>query len=145
MMEKPVTKEALYTLMLMNDDSRDIPFLPLEAQEEETRKESLTRVLKQGYKDLQEVGLLKGSEPTEDFVNLGFYLSEYCKVTYHIQVDENFYCAPQVDEYNRMCVVITKVGANAYIVDYTTTFIFLSILIGEHDALKDIDDFEKII
>ncbi|MFC3932214.1 hypothetical protein ACVR0S_09485 [Streptococcus dentapri] len=142
-MTKPLTKAGLYALMLMNDNSNDIPFLPLEAEAGESRKELLTRTLEQGYEDLKEAGYLNGADPTEAFVTLGYCLSEYSRVTYHIQIDDDLFCAPQVDAPKRMCVLISKTSEDTYHVEYVPTIIVLALLIGRHEALQGIDGYMK--
>lgn len=136
-----LTLEALYALHLMNEHSEDLTFLPLpRLKEGETRKEQLRSVLKKGYGDLQEVGFLNGQEPTDDFVRYGYYLESYADNYYHFQVDSNYFCAPEVDKYERMSVVIKKVGENAYVMEYLNTIAFLSILLSNHDLLHHLDD-----
>lgn len=143
MITKRLTKDALYALMLMNDNSQDIPFLPLGEIEGQSRKALLTSTLEKGYADLREAGYLEGEEPTDAFVGIGLALSDYCKVSYHIQVDDDFFCAPQVDEYKRMCVVIMKHDDGLYSVEYLSTVLFMAYLMGTHEALQDIDGYTK--
>lgn len=134
-----LTLEALYTLSLFNDVSDNLAFLPLPKPEKEDRKAQLQTILDKGYRDLQKCGLLNGDEPTEDFIRLGYYINLYSESYYHFQVDSNYFCAPEVDEYKRMSVVIKQVDDNAYIVDYFNTIALLGILLKDHEVLHHLD------
>lgn len=139
-----LTLEALYTLQMMNDQSKDLVFLPLPALlTGQTRKEQLRKVLEKGYHDLEKVGLLKDNKPTDDFVRYGYYVSLYSNNYYHFQVDSNYFCAPGVDKEKRMAVIIKKVGDNDYIIDYFNTIALLSILLENHEILHHLDDKHK--
>ncbi len=139
-----LTKEALYTLLLMNDQSNDLTFLPLDPEQKyENRKEALQAALVQGKQDLEKVGLLSEHEPSDEFVRLGYYLKEYAENTYHFQVDSNYFCAPGVDRHGRMAVLIKQIGENQYVIDYFTTAVVLSIFMENHEILHHLDDKQK--
>ena len=141
----PLTLEALYTLHLFNDRSDNLAFLPLPAVKGETsRKAQLKDVITKGYRDLDAVGLLKDNKPTEEFNRLAYFIGLYGDNYYHFQVDSDYFCAPAVDtRFERMCVVIKKIDDNSYVIEYTSTVVFLSLLLQEHAIFENLEEAEK--
>ena len=140
-----LTLEALYTLHLFNDRSDNLAFLPLPAvKDEASRKAQLKDVVTKGYQDLKDIGLLKDNKPTEEFTRLAYFVRLYGEHYYHCQVDSNYFCAPAVDSrFERMCVVIKRIDNNSYVIEYTSTVIFLSLLLQEHAIFENLELAEK--
>ncbi len=139
-----ITKEALYTLLLMNDKSNDLMFLPLDPQKKySSRKELLQATLVQGKRDLEEAGLLADGRPTDEFSKLGLFLNYYAESSCHFQVDSNYYCAPGIGEYGRNAILIKKIGENKYIVDYMPSAAVMSIFLENHEILHNLEEKKK--
>lgn len=137
------TIEALYLLQLFNDSSDDFAFLPLPVLEGENREIVLQRFVKKGYEDLTAMGLIVDGLPTEECIEFGFYLKEYQDSYYHYQIDQDYFCAPAVDEFDRMTVVIRKDDEGLYFVQRLASVLFVSILLQTHPVLHFLDDREK--
>ena len=139
-----LTLEALYTLHLMNDNSNDLPFIPLPPlNSDENRKSQLQKVLQKGYKDLEALELVKDGQPTPEFVVYGYFLDLYAKSSYHFQIDSNYYCAPGIDQGKRMVVIVKKIAEGEFIIDYFNTIALLSILMENHEILHNLNEKKK--
>lgn len=135
-----LTLESIYALHILNDHSSDLPFLPLEFPAEETdRLTVLQSVLDKGYKELQDKGLIVGTDPTEECGQLGYYLKLYAEHYYHVQVDEAYFIAPQIDHYKKMAIVIQRVENNSYIINRFPITFLLGLLIHHHPILQNLD------
>lgn len=137
------TLEAIYALHMFNDHSDDIAFLPLPAKEGETRKEALLRIVEKGFEDLSEMELIVDGTPTEECIQYGVYLDEYAQANYHCNVNQMFYYSPNVDEYDRMAIIIIKNDANEFLIDRAGTAIFLASLISLYPILQNVDANKK--
>lgn len=138
-----LTLEALYMLQLFNDFSDDLSFLPLQMQAGEDRKAALQRAIKKGYEDLQNVGLIVDEEPTEECLEYGYYLKEYHESFYHYQIDTDYFCAPAVDDFKRMTIVITKNEDGSYTIQRTASILFLGAVLKGHKIFDGLDDRVK--
>lgn len=134
------TIEALYMLQLFNDSSDDLAFLPLPILEGEDRKIALQRMIEKGYEDLKSMGLIVDGTPTEECMEYGFYLKEYQEANYHYQINQDYCCAPGVDDFKRMTVVIRKDEEDLYVIRRLASVLFLSILLQNHPVLHHLDN-----
>lgn len=139
------TLEALYTLHIFNDYSDDLVFLPLPiaAEGNENRKESLLRVIEKGFEDLKDMGLIVDNQPTEECAQYGAYLKEYHDANYHCQVDQRLSYAPGVDAYKRMAIIIMEIGDNQFQLDRAGSAVFLAFLMEMHPVLQGVDETIK--
>ncbi|KXT71284.1 hypothetical protein [Streptococcus cristatus] len=138
-----LTLEALYVLQLFNDSSEDLTFLPLTILEGEDRKSALQRTIKKGYDDLKTEGLIIDGRPTDECMEYGYYLKEYQESSYHYQIDQDYFCAPAIDEFNRMTVVLRKDEEGRYVIRRLASVLFLSIILKNHQMLHYLDDRVK--
>lgn len=139
-----LTLAALYTLHIFNGYSDDLPFLPLPNQgENKTRKDSLYETLVQGYQDLDEAGFIVQGKATNAMAILGHFLSLYAEQYYHIEIDQNYLCAPDPDAEKGMSILITRSSDNRFFIDYLPNPYLLALLITSHELLQDLDMCSK--
>ena len=138
-----LTLEALYLLQLFNDFSDDLSFIPLPVLKNENRKDALIRTIEKGYEDLKAVGLIEDDKPTEECVEYCYFLKEYHESFYHYQIDQSYFCAPSVDKFKRMTVVLLKDDEGFYSIYRLPSSILLGAIMRNHELLHHLDDRVK--
>ena len=137
------TLEAIYMLQLFNDSSDDLAFIPLPILDGENRKTALQRTIEKGYEDLKSMSLIIDGKPTEKCMEYGYYLKEYQISTYHYQIDREYFCAPAVDDFKRMTVVLSRDEEGLYLIERLPSVLILGIVMRDHLVLHHIDDRVK--
>ena len=87
--------------------------------------------------------LIVDGTPTEECIRYGAYLDEYAQANYHCNVNQLFYYSPNVDEYDRMAIIIIQNDENEFLIDRVGTAIFLASLISLYPILQNVDANKK--
>ena len=103
----------------------------------------ILRIVEKGFEDLSNMELIVDGTPTEECIQYGAYLDEYAQANYHCNVNQLFYYSPNVDEYDRMAIIIIQNDENEFLIDRVGTAIFLASLISLYPILQNVDANKK--